>query len=71
MVNRSKSKVNREEVERGARIYPSGAAAARAIGIDAGAFMELCRRFGVEPPHKRKQRLKEKDSQDDETHADS
>ena len=57
------SKVDREEVERAARMYPSGAAAARALGITASTFMDRCRRFGVEPPHKRKQRFKEEDTQ--------
>ena len=66
----SKTKVDREDVERAARMYPSGAVAARALGIDAGTFMNLCRRFGVEPPHERKRRLKEEDTQDDEGRAD-
>ncbi len=67
----SKIKIDREEVERAARMYPSGAAAARALGIYASTFMDLCRRLGVDPPHKRKQRLKEEETQDDEGRADS
>jgi len=57
-----KTKVDREEVERVARMYPSGAAAARALGITVKTFINLCRRFGVEPPHERKRRLKEEDT---------
>ena len=61
-MNWSKTKVDREDVERAARMYPSGAAAARALGIDAGTFMELCRKIRSGDSDERKRRLKEEDN---------
>ena len=49
-------KVERERIERAARIYASNEDACRALGIAAGSFSRLCRLYGIETPYARKRR---------------
>lgn len=44
----------KERIERAARIYPSNAAAGKALGIAAASFLRLCRRHGIPTPTERK-----------------
>ena len=48
--------INRERVERAARMYASNSDAGLALGIAAGSFGRLCRHYGIETPRARKQR---------------
>jgi len=48
--------ITREEVERVARMYKSCKDAGAALGIAMGSFSRLCRKYGIETPHARKQR---------------
>ena len=49
-------KIERERVEKAARIYASNEDASRALGIAAGSFSRLCRLYQVETPHARRRR---------------
>lgn len=48
--------IERERVERAARIYASNQDAGLALGIAPGSFGRLCRRYGIETPKARKER---------------
>lgn len=48
--------IERERIERAARIYASNRDAGVALGIAPGSFGRLCRRYGVETPQARKNR---------------
>jgi len=47
-------KVNRERIERVARIYANNQEASRALGIANGTFGRLCRQYGIETPYARR-----------------
>jgi hypothetical protein len=47
-------KVNRERIERVARIYANNQEASRALGIASGTFGRLCRQYGIETPYARR-----------------
>ena len=49
-------RVDRNRVERAARMYSTNEAAGRALGIDPRSFSRLCRRYGVETPYARRLR---------------
>ncbi len=48
--------IERERIERAARIYASNRDAGLALGIAPGSFGRLCRRYGVETPKARRRR---------------
>ena len=48
------AKIERERIERAARIYASNRDAGLALGIAAGSFGRLCRRYGIETPTARR-----------------
>ena len=50
------AKIDRERVERVARIYATSQEAGRALGIAAGSFCRLCRQYGIETPYTRRMR---------------
>ncbi len=47
-------KIDRERIERVARIYGSNKAAGAALGITPSSFARLCRRYGIQTPYVRK-----------------
>lgn len=49
-------KIDRERIERVARIYGSNKAAGAALGITPSSFARLCRRYGIETPYVRRYR---------------
>ena len=49
-------KIERERVERAARLYASGTEASRALGIAPGSFSRLCRLYGIPTPQARRRR---------------
>jgi len=50
------SSIEKERIERAARIYASNHDAGLALGIAAGSFGRLCRRYGIETPQARRRR---------------
>ena len=44
------ARIDRERVERVARIYATSQDAGRALGIAAASFCRLCRKYGIETP---------------------
>ena len=50
--------MDRERIERAARVYATNEAASQALGIRARSFSRMCRRFGVETPYARRLRLR-------------
>lgn len=48
--------IDRDQVERVARIYKTNEDASRALGIEMRSFGRLCRRHGIETPWARKRR---------------
>ena len=48
--------IDRERVERVARIYGSNEEASQALGIALRSFSRLCRRYGIETPYARRRR---------------
>lgn len=48
------NKIDKERIERAARIYASNRDAGLALGIAPGSFGRLCRRFGIPTPQSRK-----------------
>ena len=50
--------IERQRIERAARMYNSNQAAAEALGIRSGSFTRLCRRYDIETPYMRKRRLR-------------
>jgi hypothetical protein len=49
-------KIDRETIERVARVYKSNRDASQALGISFRYFARLCREYGVETPYARKRR---------------
>jgi histone H3/H4 len=45
-----------DQMERVARLYRSNKEASEALGITVQAFSRICRQHGIETPHKRQQR---------------
>ena len=56
MINREK--LDEERIRRAARMYTSNIAAGQALGCDPGSFGRACRRYGIETPQARRQRLR-------------
>ena len=52
---------DRDRIERAARIYASNRDAGLALGIAPSSFGRLCRRFGIETPQARRQRVNRRD----------
>jgi hypothetical protein len=50
--------IEKDRIERAARIYASNDAAGSALGIAPSSFGRLCRRYGIETPQARKRRLR-------------
>jgi hypothetical protein len=48
--------INRDRIERVARIYANNQDASRALGIALRSFSRLCRRYEVETPYARRRR---------------
>ena len=48
--------IEKDRIERAARIYASNHAAGLALGIAPGSFGRLCRRYSIETPQARKRR---------------
>ena len=48
--------IEKDRIERAARIYASNHDAGLALGIAPGRFGRLCRRYGIETPQARKRR---------------
>ena len=48
----SRRTIPRSDVERAARMYPTIGAAARALGLSRGKYLDLCQQYGVEPRRK-------------------
>ena len=48
--------IERERVERVARMYATNDLASQALGITARSFSRLCRHHGIETPYARKRR---------------
>jgi hypothetical protein len=48
------SSVNKETLERAARLYKQNAAASAALGITQRTFSRLCRQYGIETPYARR-----------------
>ena len=48
--------IERDRIERAARIYASNQDAGVALGIAPSSFGRLCQRYGVETPKARRQR---------------
>ena len=55
-MNRGEGPIERERIERAARLYSTNEAAGRALGIVPRSFSRLCRRYGVETPYGRRLR---------------
>ena len=49
-------RIERERIERVARMYPSTKAASQALGIAPGSFSRLCRQYESETPRSRRRR---------------
>ena len=48
--------LNREQIERVARMYKCNQDASRALGITIRSFSRLCRKYDIESPFARRQR---------------
>lgn len=61
------TRIERERVERAARMYPSTKSASQALGIAPGSFSRLCREYQIETPRSRRhrQRLEARSTRDD------
>lgn len=55
-MSRGEGPIERQRIERAARLYSTNEAAGRALGIDPRSFSRLCRRYGVETPYARRLR---------------
>jgi hypothetical protein len=53
------SRIERERIERVARIYASNEDASRALGIAMRSFGRLCRQYGIETPYARRRRRRQ------------
>lgn len=51
--------VEKERVERAARLYGCNRDASRALGITSQAFGRMCKRYGIETQHARDQRRRQ------------
>ena len=49
-------RIERERVEKVARMYASNGLAGAALGIAMRSFSRLCREYGIETPYARKRR---------------
>ncbi len=49
-------RIERERIERVARMYPSTKDASQALGIAPGSFSRLCRQYEIETPRSRRRR---------------
>ena len=49
-------RIDRERIQRAARMYSTNESASRALGIEPRSFSRLCRRYGVETPYARRLR---------------
>ena len=58
--------IERERIERVARIYASNQDASQALGIALRSFGRLCRQYGIETPYARRRRR----LQDRKTHKE-
>jgi len=47
-------KIERERIERAARMYTSTKEAGRALGINPGSFSRLCRLYNIQTPAARR-----------------
>ncbi len=52
-------RIERERVERAARMYPSTKDASQALGIAPGSFTRLCRQYEIETPRSRRRRSRQ------------
>ena len=52
--------IDKERLERVARIYKSNKDASQVLGIAPGSFARACRRFGIETPYVRQQKKRKK-----------
>ena len=50
--------IERERLERVARMYSSNEGACKALGIVNRSFSRLCRQYGIETPYARRRRQK-------------
>jgi hypothetical protein len=50
--------IERERIERVARLYATSQEASRALGITLRSFDRLCRRYGTETPSARRRRCR-------------
>lgn len=50
------ARIERERIERAARIYAGSGDAARALGIRQSSFSRLCKHYGIETPNQRRAR---------------
>jgi len=48
--------IQREQIERVARVYKSNQDASNALGITPRSFNRLCHKYGVESPHGKRRR---------------
>jgi len=53
------SRIERERIERVARIYASNEDASQALGIAMRSFGRLCRQYGIETPYARRRRRRQ------------
>ena len=51
--------IERQQIERVARIYHSNEDAGRALGITMRSFSRLCRQYQIETPHARRRRRRQ------------
>ena len=58
-------RIERQRVERAARIYPSTKDASQALGIAPGSFSRLCREYRIETPRARRRRQRDEARGDD------
>lgn len=49
------AKIDRERIERAARIYANNTDAGTALGIAPGSFSRLCHHYGIPTPSERRQ----------------
>ena len=55
--------IERERVERVARLYGSNQEASRALGVVTRSFARLCQKYGIETPHARRRRQRRRRSE--------
>lgn len=57
--------IERDRVERVARMYSTNEEGSRALGIEPRSFSRLCRRYGIETPYARRLRERREGRQGD------